>query len=68
MSKINVATYLIENLSENLSNDVSAATRGNIIAGIIEAWDKKNYLTPIPTFEMHHKNTSQRSYGRQVLN
>lgn len=67
MSKMNVANYIIENINCRFSGDnLELRTKENIISGIIEAWDNKKYLVPLPVFETNRHRSITPRIGRTL--
>ncbi len=51
MAKMNVATFLMGNISSRLSNELGEHERGIIINQMIESWEDRKYLHPLPRHE-----------------
>ncbi len=51
MAKMNVATFLMGNISSRLPNELGEHERGIIINQMIESWEDRKYLHPLPRHE-----------------
>lgn len=53
MSKMNVANFLIGNLSRNETHALADADRAVIIGQLIDSWEDRRYVHPIPIYEVN---------------
>lgn len=51
MAKMNVATFLIGNIAHKVPNEISDSERGIIISQLIDSWEDRKYLHPLPKFQ-----------------
>lgn len=53
MPKMNVANFLIGNLSRNDTHMLADPERGIIIGQLIDSWEDRRYVHPIPIYEVN---------------
>lgn len=51
MSKINVANFLFCSLSHKIPNEIGEHEHSLIVSQMIDSWDEKRYLHPVPRYE-----------------
>lgn len=52
MSKMNVATFLMSGLSHKVPNELGESERSIIISQLVDSWEDRKYLHPIPKYEI----------------